>query len=233
MRSGNTAFYLREIGIYAKTDGNEPQLYAYGYSGDTADFIPAAGGATNVIQDLNLFTVIGNAQNVSAVITAEIGIGREEFEKYKKAAQEVIDKKSEPGHTHGQSEIITDTAKSIYLNNFLEIDNKSTCTDVEGYSFEYSDYTEAGGDVSTGVMAVSSEAALPKSSTNPVFFVSMATVSGDNSEVYNVKALLYSDGTIYEKSAVLWTNYQGVISNPQYNSWHNGTLSYANKNLFM
>lgn len=80
LRSGNTAFYLREIGIYAKVTGGTEALYAYASAGDNADYIPAAGGATNVIQDLNLFTVIGNAQNVSAVITAEIGVGREEFE---------------------------------------------------------------------------------------------------------------------------------------------------------
>ncbi len=80
LKSGKRSFYMREIGIYAKFNNNPPVLYAYGYSGDTADFIPAVGGATYIVQDLNLITVIGNAETVSANVTAEIGVERAEFD---------------------------------------------------------------------------------------------------------------------------------------------------------
>lgn len=74
LNGGSEGFCLREVGIYAKIDSGTEVLYAYTNAHDTADYIPAAGGPTAVVYDLNLITVIGNAQSVSATITAKVGV---------------------------------------------------------------------------------------------------------------------------------------------------------------
>lgn len=72
IQSGSKAFYLREIGVMAKIDDESPVLYAYANAGDYADFIPSIGSNTEVVQDLNLITIIGNTENVTANITLDV-----------------------------------------------------------------------------------------------------------------------------------------------------------------
>lgn len=65
----DTGFFAREIGIFAQDpDTLVDVLYAYSNAGGQADFMPASGGATVVEQVLDLYAVISNASNVSAVI---------------------------------------------------------------------------------------------------------------------------------------------------------------------
>ena len=62
-------FYLREIGLFAQNPdvpGGE-LLYAVANAGATADLIPAAGGAA-VEKVIDLITVVGNAETVTATI---------------------------------------------------------------------------------------------------------------------------------------------------------------------
>ncbi|AUQ89405.1 MULTISPECIES: phage tail protein [Phaeobacter] len=62
-------FFIRELGLFAQDpDTGSDVLYAYTHSGQTADFLPAEGGATVVEQTFDLITVVGQAQNVTAVI---------------------------------------------------------------------------------------------------------------------------------------------------------------------
>lgn len=61
-------FFMREIGIYAQDPDIGEILYAVAYAGDRADFIPA-DGVTKVENVVDIYTVIANAQNVTAVIS--------------------------------------------------------------------------------------------------------------------------------------------------------------------
>ena len=68
-------FFVREIGVYARDpDTQQERLYSYSNSAEQSDFLPAEGGATLVEQIFDLVTVIGSAQNVTAVIDDYITI---------------------------------------------------------------------------------------------------------------------------------------------------------------
>lgn len=62
-------FFVREIGVYAQDpDTHDEVLYSYSNSADESDFMPAEGGATLVEQTFDLVTVVGSADNITAVI---------------------------------------------------------------------------------------------------------------------------------------------------------------------
>jgi uncharacterized protein YfcZ (UPF0381/DUF406 family) len=61
-------FFMREIGIYAQDPDLGEILYAVAYAGDRADFIPS-DGVIKVENVVDIYTVIANAQNVTAVIS--------------------------------------------------------------------------------------------------------------------------------------------------------------------
>lgn len=78
IEGGEKAFYLREIGIIATDPDEGDILYAYTNAGDYADFIPASSDNVTT-QDITLITIIGNAENVTANITLDAEVRREEF----------------------------------------------------------------------------------------------------------------------------------------------------------
>jgi hypothetical protein len=61
-------FYFREIGLFATDPDLGEILYCYGNAGDLAEYISPGGGPDIVEKSIDIQTVIGNAQNVSAVI---------------------------------------------------------------------------------------------------------------------------------------------------------------------
>ena len=72
-----TAFYFRELAIYAKVvnqDGTETteKLYSYGNAGQNAELIPAYSTETAVERQLDLITYIGNDAQVN--LTVESGV---------------------------------------------------------------------------------------------------------------------------------------------------------------
>ena len=68
-------FFVRELGVFARDpDTGEEALYSYTNAGGQPDFLPAGGGATLVENVFDLYTVVGNAQNVTAVINDYITI---------------------------------------------------------------------------------------------------------------------------------------------------------------
>lgn len=70
-----SGFFVRELGVFAEDpDTGEEQLYSYTNAGDQPDFLPAGGGATLVENVFDLYTVVGNAQNVTAKINDYITI---------------------------------------------------------------------------------------------------------------------------------------------------------------
>jgi hypothetical protein len=61
-------FFMQEIGIYAQDPDLGEILYAVAYAGERGDFIPP-DGAIKVENVVDIYTVIANAQNVTAVIS--------------------------------------------------------------------------------------------------------------------------------------------------------------------
>lgn len=61
-------FYFREIGLYANDPDLGEILYCYGNAGDLAEYISAGGGTDVIEKSIDIQTVIGNAENVTAVI---------------------------------------------------------------------------------------------------------------------------------------------------------------------
>jgi hypothetical protein len=64
-------FFTREIGIFANDPDEGEILYAVAYA-ENADFIPADGGATKIESITDVYTVVSNAQNVTAVISDSV-----------------------------------------------------------------------------------------------------------------------------------------------------------------
>jgi len=61
-------FFMQEIGIYAQDPDLGEILYAVAYAGERGDFIPP-DGIVKVENVVDIYTVIANAQNVTAVIS--------------------------------------------------------------------------------------------------------------------------------------------------------------------
>ena len=71
----SSGFFVRELGVFAEDpDTGDEKLYSYTNAGNQPDFLPASGGATLVENVFDLYTVVGNAQNVTAVISDYITI---------------------------------------------------------------------------------------------------------------------------------------------------------------
>ncbi|WP_136067095.1 Lcl domain-containing protein [Modicisalibacter radicis] len=68
-------FFVRELGVFARDpDTGDELLYSYTNAGNQPDFLPAGSGASMVENVFDLYTVIGNAQSVTAVISDYITI---------------------------------------------------------------------------------------------------------------------------------------------------------------
>ena len=63
-----TGFWWRELGLFAQDPDLGEILYCYGNAGDLAEYIPSPGGAEILEKQVDIVSVIGNAQNVSASI---------------------------------------------------------------------------------------------------------------------------------------------------------------------
>ncbi|MEC9305271.1 MAG: phage tail protein, partial [Pseudomonadota bacterium] len=71
----STGFFMRELGIFATDpDTGDELLYSYSNAGEETDFLPAAGGAVVWEGVFDIITIIGNANNVTAVIDDYITI---------------------------------------------------------------------------------------------------------------------------------------------------------------
>ena len=65
-------FFAREIGVYATDPDVGEILYAVANAGDMADYIPAGGGADVVELILEVVTVVGQAETVTANINTSL-----------------------------------------------------------------------------------------------------------------------------------------------------------------
>ncbi|GIO08025.1 hypothetical protein J31TS6_40530 [Brevibacillus reuszeri] len=67
-----TGFYFREVGLFAQDPTEGEILYGYANCGPTAEFIPVGGGSDVMEKTFDVIIIIGNAQNVSAVLDSSL-----------------------------------------------------------------------------------------------------------------------------------------------------------------
>lgn len=67
----DVGFWYREVGLYASDPDEGEILYCYGYAGDEAEYIGPSGGISIIEKTIDIVTIIGEAQNVSAFIKAD------------------------------------------------------------------------------------------------------------------------------------------------------------------
>jgi len=63
-----SGYYVREIGLFAQDPDVGEILYSVANAGDKADYMPAYSGSEIVESIIDLITVVGDAQEVTAVI---------------------------------------------------------------------------------------------------------------------------------------------------------------------
>jgi len=74
-----TGMYIREIGLFAEDPDEGEILYCVANAGDLADYLPAFTSEP-VEQIFTLITVIGEAQNVTAVIASQANVTVAQFQ---------------------------------------------------------------------------------------------------------------------------------------------------------
>jgi hypothetical protein len=67
-----SGFYWREIGVFANDPDVGEILYCYGNAGNNAEWIPAGGGPDILEKQVDVISIVGNAQNVSAIINQSL-----------------------------------------------------------------------------------------------------------------------------------------------------------------
>ena len=74
-------FYFREIGVFAMDPDIGEVLYCYANAGALAEYIPPGGGSDVIEKSIDVQTLVGNAQNVTAVIDGSlVYVTREELD---------------------------------------------------------------------------------------------------------------------------------------------------------
>ena len=131
------------------------------------------------------------------------------------------------------SELASSTLDSTYAMLLFDKDNISTCSNIDSFGITYSQYQN--GTYKTDIVQVGNNAQLPNKSNAPVFLVSWAAESGDESEIYNVQAVIYPDGTVYGRHRYLWSISSGIVSKLSWNDWStdNNYIYYNPKDHFV
>ena len=131
------------------------------------------------------------------------------------------------------SELVSSTLDSTYAMLLFDKDNISTCSNIDSFGITYSQYQN--GTYKTDIVQVGNNAQLPNKSNAPVFLVSWAAESGDESEIYNVQAVIYPDGTVYGRHRYLWSISSGIVNKLSWNDWStdNNYIYYNPKDHFV
>lgn len=85
IKNGDTAFYMRELGIIAKDPDEGEILYAYINFGDGASAMPAFDGSTYVVRNIQMSFIVSNAAKVEANITLAAEVSYDDFMAHKNA----------------------------------------------------------------------------------------------------------------------------------------------------
>lgn len=80
----DSGFYAKEIGVYAKLDGDVEVLYAYTNGGNYVDYIPDRSSPIDA-QVFNIDVIIGNLQQATILINDETHVTKKDLEDHDKA----------------------------------------------------------------------------------------------------------------------------------------------------
>ena len=69
----DTGFYFRELGIFAQVDEEEPIMYAYSNTGETAGYIKPYDSDSYLHLSFEVHVTVGDAENVEALIDGAVG----------------------------------------------------------------------------------------------------------------------------------------------------------------
>lgn len=86
IKNGDTAFYMRELGIIAKDPDEGEILYAYINFGDGASAMPAFDGSTYVVRNIQMSFIVSNAAKVEVNITLTAEVSYDDFMEHKNAS---------------------------------------------------------------------------------------------------------------------------------------------------
>lgn len=150
-----SGFYWRELGLYAIDPDVGEILYCYGNAGALAEYIPSSGGSEILEKFVAIETIIGNAENVSAIINQSLVYATiEDIESHNsdpKAhsdirvlieninvqgdVEEVVNRRLNPDISKPLGTLISEwinTAKTAILNGINGLPQKSVWTDGRG-----------------------------------------------------------------------------------------------------
>ncbi|QPA33373.1 phage tail-collar fiber domain-containing protein [Thermaerobacillus caldiproteolyticus] len=144
-----SGFYFREIGVFAQDPTLGEILYCYGNAGTSAEYIPAGGGADIIEKTIDIFTIIGNAPNVTAVINQSMVYetpegAQQKADEAEENAKNYFD--SQKGQPNGVATLGPDGKVPASQLNVSTTANAITITDSGGY------YT--GGDVESALQEI-------------------------------------------------------------------------------
>lgn len=133
-----TGFFFREIGLFANDPDHGEILYWYANAGDTADYIPPAGGSDIIAKNFDVLPFVGQAQNVTATINQSLVYAtHEDVEEAEQRANAYTDEKVQdlgstitPGQIGATSKTefdthVNDTGLHVTAQKQQEWDNKA------------------------------------------------------------------------------------------------------------
>ena len=249
IKNGDTAFYMRELGIIAKDPDEGEILYAYINFGDGASAMPAFDGSTYIVRNIQMSFIVSNAANVEANITLAAEVSYDDFMAHKNAnvldhpdgsvtsekladdcvtteklasdiRRKFTDINSSINQLNSAIKLINTAVSTTYLKYFFSA-QMSDCDDITDWDCaSYQEYQTNGYSSSSVLKLTDKSVVLPTKSENPIFFVSYCTDNDDEIEI--VQELLYSNGNNYVRRKQLWYYISGVTAKPKWTEWMSG-----------
>jgi hypothetical protein len=116
-----TGIYVREIGLFANDPDIGEILYAVANSGSLADYLPP-GGVDVVEEVINFVTVVGNAQDVTAIVEAKALVTVDTFNEHINNTNIHITRaefESQIANLRNEINLVKSTFPDTFLNNLF------------------------------------------------------------------------------------------------------------------
>ncbi len=122
----STGFYWREIGLFAQDPNEGEILYCYGNAGTSAEYIPAYGGPDVIEKTIDVVSIVGNAQNVSATINSLLTYATlEDLQDLDDRLTTVIETKETPEGAQAKADTARNAAQAYADSKVAELINSA------------------------------------------------------------------------------------------------------------
>lgn len=120
----DTSFWYREIGLFAEDPDDGEILYCYGYAGEYAEYIEKTGNISVIEKTIDVVTVIGEAQTVTAFIKADAVATIGDYEALRKLCLKALANSEEAVETSDSAldyaqkahKLVTEVNRQVILN---------------------------------------------------------------------------------------------------------------------